>query len=88
MEMFGYSREDLQNMKGIHLSPRTQPDGISSLEFINEKIQEALCGKNVNYEWYHQDAKRRLFPCEVRFTHFPPYDKKIIRVIWRVFILR
>jgi len=79
MEMFGYSREHLQNMKGIHLSPRTQPDGISSLEFIKAKIQEALGGRNVSYEWHHKDFNDRLFPCEVRITHFPPYDKKVIR---------
>lgn len=79
MEMFGYPREEMAKMKGIQLSPRAQPDGTPSLTFINEKIQEALKGKHTGYEWHHVDRYGRLFPCEVRVTHFPPYDKKIIR---------
>lgn len=79
LQMFGYSHEEMSKLTGIRLNPITQPDGTNSLTFINKKVNEALKGKRVSCEWYHVDKSGRLFPCEVSMTHFPPYDKKIIR---------
>gem|GEM_PF-1146133 len=64
-EVFRCRREDLIGMRPYDLSPRMQPDGISSAEKGAEKIQMAITKEPQHFLWTHTRTNGENFPAEI-----------------------
>lgn len=79
-QLFNLSRARLLNVGPEMLSPKMQPDGQPSFGIRRGHIDSALNGGHPTFEWLHKNANGREFPCEVRFSHLPSGDRRLIRV--------
>ncbi len=79
LELFDLSRETFLEMHPVDLSPPTQPDGRPSEESAREKIERALTGEAVVFEWTHCQPGGKQIPCEVRLLGLPAGDRNILR---------
>jgi PAS domain S-box-containing protein len=79
VRLFGVPREQLLRMTPPDLSPAFQADGRPSAEVAHEKLQAALQGKPVVFEWVHRHSSGRLVPCEVRLVRLPTEGRRVIR---------
>jgi two-component system cell cycle sensor histidine kinase/response regulator CckA len=77
--LFGLSREQLLQQSPAALSPERQPSGEPSDELARARLERALAGEPMEFEWVHQDAAGRLILCEVRLVRMPPFDRRLIR---------
>ncbi|HFQ93049.1 MAG TPA: GAF domain-containing protein, partial [Anaerolineae bacterium] len=75
--LFGLSREELLTVGPFQLSPEYQPDGSHSAEAAREKIEAALAGEAVTFDWVHRSADGRDIPCELRLVKLPGTDNLI-----------
>jgi len=78
-ELFGYTREELGQLKLGELSPLIQTDGSSSIKLSKEYMDRAVGGENVVYEWVVRHKDNRTIPCEVRLVRLPYDGSNIIR---------
>ena len=78
--LFNLSRARLLTVGPEAISPETQPDGTPSFGVRRGYIERALNGEHPTFEWMHQDSNGRELPCEVRFSHMPSDQGKLIRV--------
>lgn len=66
LELFrAFSREDVVGKPPGILSPKTQPDGISSAESSNIMITRAFSGETVTFPWEHKRLDGTMFPAIV-----------------------
>jgi diguanylate cyclase (GGDEF)-like protein/PAS domain S-box-containing protein len=79
-QLFNLSRARLLSVGPQALSPKMQPDGQPSFGIRRGLIDKALNGEHPTFEWLHQNADGKEFPCEVRFSRLPSGDRKLIRV--------
>ncbi|QFG03705.1 PAS domain S-box protein [Tepidiforma bonchosmolovskayae] len=77
--LFGLSREQLLQQSPAALSPERQPSGERSDDLARARLERALAGEPMEFEWVHQDAAGRLILCEVRLVRMPPFDRRLIR---------
>ena len=77
--LFGLSREQLLQQSPAALSPERQPSGEPSDELARARLERALAGEPMEFEWVHQDGAGRLILCEVRLVRMPPFDRRLIR---------
>lgn len=79
-QLFNLSRARLLSVGPQALSPKMQPDGQPSFGIRRGLVDRALNGEHPTFEWLHQNANGKEFPCEVRFSRLPSGDRKLIRV--------
>ncbi len=77
--LFGMSRDQLLTLDPLSLSPERQPGGQYSTQAAGQKIEQALAGKTVEFEWLHEDARGEALYCEVRLARLPHADKRLLR---------
>ncbi|MFT6914687.1 MAG: diguanylate cyclase (GGDEF)-like protein/PAS domain S-box-containing protein [Motiliproteus sp.] len=77
--MFGYPYPQLSRMALLDLCPEHQPDGRTSLAASQEYITQAQSGQAVRFEWQHQDANGRRFPCAIALVPFPSDEGTLVR---------
>lgn len=65
LEIFGCDIEQIKEMTPYQLSPAYQPDGRDSKESALEKINMALTGNQLHYEWQHHRCDGSPFDSEV-----------------------
>ena len=68
--LFDRSSEELMHCGFAELSPPMQPQGKSSL-IIEEKLQQALKGEKICFDWNFSDSKGNIIPCETWFVRLP-----------------
>ena len=78
-ELFNLSRTRLLAVGPDAVSPETQPDGTPSFGIARGYIERALNGEHLTFEWMHQDSAGNEIPCEVRLSHLPAGDKRLVR---------
>ena len=78
-ELFNLSRTRLLAVGPDAVSPETQPDGTPSFGVARGYIDRALNGEHLTFEWTHQDSAGNEIPCEVRLSHLPSGDKRLVR---------
>ena len=71
VRLFGMSRKELFTVGPFQLSPEYQPDGRHSAEVAGEKIEAALAGEAITFDWIHRSADGRDIPCELRLVKLP-----------------
>ena len=79
VHLFGVEREAIPSMGPAETSPPSQPDGRSSAEAAQEKIQQALEGKVPVFEWMHRNTTGHDIPCEVRLVRLPASGRHLVR---------
>jgi diguanylate cyclase (GGDEF)-like protein/PAS domain S-box-containing protein len=77
--LFGRPREELLQSGPGELSPERQPDGRTSTEVAREKIEGALAGRSMVFEWCHLDSSGREIQCEVRLVRLPSAGQRLLR---------
>jgi len=70
-KLYGLPRQELVKVGPAQMSPPKQPDGRDSTEKAMEKINEAMQGKSVVFEWIHRNAQGEDIPCEIRLVRLP-----------------
>lgn len=75
LRLFGLSRDQLFKLHPAEVSPKTQPDGISSVESSQTKIDAVLGGQKQVFDWIHCNSAGMNIPCEVRLVRLPGRSK-------------
>lgn len=78
-ELYQLSREELLEFGPVELSPRSQPDGTDSAQMAQKKIERALDGESLVFEWNHLLPDGSEIPCEVRLVRLPARDRELLR---------
>ncbi|MEI6290013.1 MAG: PAS domain S-box protein [Chloroflexota bacterium] len=65
LKIFKCTRDQIINHSPVELSPEYQPDGSTSVQSAEIKIQEALSGKPQFFEWLHSRVDGTTFYTEV-----------------------
>ena len=78
-ELFNLSRKRLLAAGPEAISPKMQPDGSPSFGIRRGHIDEALAGGHPTFEWMHKNSLGKEIPCEVRFSHLPKDDRRLVR---------
>jgi len=85
LEIFGCRREQIINQPPYRFSPEMQPDGRPSRDSALEKINTALSGKSILFEWLHCKHDGTPFDAEVNLSKIVldnvPYIQAIVRDI-------
>lgn len=84
LKLFGYrSVEELNTKHPSEVSPSLQPNGESSLELANKRIEEAY-KKGVNlFEWVHKRKNGEEFPASVLLVPFKLGNKRVLQATVR-----
>jgi diguanylate cyclase (GGDEF)-like protein/PAS domain S-box-containing protein len=77
------SKEGFLNKDLSELSPKFQPDGLSSLEKCERMINMAIDKGVSNFEWVLVRADGEEFWTDVTLTPISLVEKNIIHVVWR-----
>jgi two-component system sensor histidine kinase/response regulator len=75
LRLFGLSRDQLFKLHPAEVSPKTQPDGSSSVESAQAKIDAVLGGQKKVFDWIHCNSAGLNIPCEVRLVRLPGRSK-------------
>lgn len=78
VEMFGYSEQALHNMQLTDLLPAQQSSG-EGTQIPHDKVERAMNGETVTFEWEHVAANGRIIPCQVYLVAFPFDGAPLIR---------
>jgi PAS domain S-box-containing protein len=79
LRLYGLSREQLEQMGPLELSPELQPDGRRSEEVVRQKVEAALAGGRPVFEWTHRHSSGRLISCEIRLVRLPCEGRALLR---------
>ncbi|MBW0435805.1 PAS domain S-box protein [Leptospira yasudae] len=66
VDIFGFTKEEFQQIGPVDISPPQQEDGRTSFEAATAYIQRAIQGELVTFEWLHRAKSGEIIPCEVR----------------------
>lgn len=85
INMIGFkSKEEFLNTHPSKLSPKIQPDGLSSFEKAEEMMRIALEQGTHRFEWAHTKSNGEDFPVEVLLTVISNEpDNRVIHCVWR-----
>lgn len=85
LNMLGHKKyEDVLNLQPSELSPKFQPDGLSSAEKAEALIKTTLEKGTHRFEWWHTKSNGELFPVEVLLTTIENnHNNQVIHCVWR-----
>ncbi|MDP4160392.1 MAG: diguanylate cyclase, partial [Bacillota bacterium] len=84
VELLGYtSKESLIGESSQKLSPKIQPDGISSFERIREINKSTSENGKYKFEWWYQKYDATLLPVEVMLTPILLNGRKVFHALSR-----
>ncbi len=84
LKMFGVAnREEFCALHPSDLSPRTQPDGESSLDLSNQRIAAAMEAGSLRFEWTHRRIDGKEFPTEVLLNRMTLEGREILQAVVR-----
>jgi len=76
---FLFSREELLQKNPIDLSPDKQPNGRTSAEMAEEKLQLVKQGQPQQFEWAFKNSRGEETVCDLRLSLFPSHDGMLVR---------
>ncbi len=79
LRLFKCSREELEALGPVELSPATQPDGRPAAGAAGEYVACAVRGETPTFEWVHKDLEGNQIPCEVRLVRLSTASSNLIR---------
>lgn len=82
-EMLQYEKNELLGLTPADISPEFQPNGKKSIDYANEKINEALNGNPQNFTWIHQRKDGKLIETEVSLKDVSISGDRLVQAIVR-----
>ncbi|MDF1883919.1 PAS domain S-box protein [Sulfurimonas sp. SAG-AH-194-C21] len=83
-KLFKYAHQDtFLNTSLRALSPRYQPDGVSSVKKMFEMVNITLDEGFKSFEWVHKDQNGKEFWCEIVLTKINLNGVDLIHGVWR-----
>ncbi len=82
-DILKHSRHEIIGNSPVHFSPEFQPDGLTSYESANKKIESALNGEPQRFNWTHITKKGELVDAEVTLKAVSIAGKKLVQAILR-----
>jgi two-component system, cell cycle sensor histidine kinase and response regulator CckA len=79
--LFGYKRDELRTKTPYAFSPTVQPDGRDSIEKAKEKIEKAMRGIPLSFEWTHRKRDGTTFVAEVTLNRITVDDDYLLLAI-------
>ncbi len=83
LEMFGCLREEIIGQTPVMFSPEFQSDGRPSEVSAKEKIQKAMKGEEVRFEWIHKKLDGTPFLAEVSLNRLELKGREYLQAIVR-----
>lgn len=84
LQMLGLKKkEDFLNSKPHQISPKYQPDGLTSKNKENMLIEQCMQKGHLRFEWVHQKANGEDFWVDILLTKIQLNKKIMIYVVWR-----
>jgi PAS domain S-box-containing protein len=84
LKLFGYeSFEEIKHFRPGNFSPEKQPNGESSIQAADQKIEEALKNGSCQFEWMHMKKSGDLFISDVLATAIEMDGEVVIQCIIR-----
>lgn len=80
IRMFGYTRNELLQLRPDQLAPEFQPDGIATSEKVKMLTQRAMQGEKVVSDWVHRNKKGCFLNNELRLTRLNLPGRNLLRV--------
>jgi len=77
--LYGVPKEKLATLTPVDVSPEFQAGGRRTQELVREKLDQALAGGTLVFEWSHQRPDGSLVPTEVRLLRLPAEGQNLIR---------
>ena len=78
-KLFKADRATLLAGGPLHFTPPVQADGSQSADLAREHIELVLAGKELCFEWLHQDSHGDLIQCEVRLARIEFNGRHMLR---------
>lgn len=82
-KMLNGTKEQILGLTPDQLSPEFQPNGRTSIELAQEKIETTLQNGSHRFDWIHKKISGELFPCDVNVSLINYEDRKVLLVGWR-----
>ncbi|MCX7874878.1 MAG: PAS domain S-box protein [Melioribacteraceae bacterium] len=82
-DMLQYSKNELLGLSPADFSPEYQPNGKKSLDYANEKINEALNGNPQRFMWIHKRKDGTLIETDVSLKEVSISGNKLVQAILR-----
>ncbi|MEW6005751.1 MAG: PAS domain-containing sensor histidine kinase [Stygiobacter sp.] len=82
-EMLQYEKNELLGLTPADISPEFQPNGKKSIDYANEKINEALNGNPQNFTWIHQRKDGKLIETEISLKDVSISGDRLVQAIVR-----
>jgi PAS domain S-box-containing protein len=80
-KIFGLSKEEIIGKEPFILSPKYQPDGMSSQEKAMELIDKTLSGESTNFVWEHVRGDGSRFYADISLNKIEISDEEYVQVI-------
>jgi len=81
LQMFGCTREQIETLPPHHFYPPKQPDGSDSRVKARAKMEQALRGEDLTFEWTYLRLDRTTFTAEVNLRRIEVGDDIFLQVI-------
>jgi diguanylate cyclase (GGDEF)-like protein/PAS domain S-box-containing protein len=78
-KLFNADRATLLAGGPLNFTPPVQVDGSQSADLAREHIDQVLAGKELCFEWLHQDINGEPIPCEVRLARIEFNGRHMLR---------
>lgn len=79
LTLTGMTREEFLSTSLGGTSPEILPDGSSGREFLLEKVEQALAGESVTFEWFSRERDGPHIPVEMRLVRLPSEKGRLVR---------
>ncbi|MDA3868040.1 MAG: PAS domain S-box protein [Salinivirgaceae bacterium] len=82
-EVFGLPKEQIIGKEPFILSPKYQPDGVSSEEKAIQLIEELAHGEHRNFDWVHLRGDNSRFYVDIQLNKIVVDNEALVQVIFR-----
>lgn len=82
-DILKYNREELIGLSPVHFSPKIQPDGLTSIESAERKINAALNGIPQRFDWVHTTKDGIQIETEITLKAVSIEGKNLVQAILR-----
>jgi diguanylate cyclase (GGDEF)-like protein/PAS domain S-box-containing protein len=77
LTLFGLDSQVIQNFTPLDISPRMQPNGISSIELAQKNIGRLFCEESIVFEWTHLNKAGSEIICEISLALLPSLGRRL-----------
>ena len=76
--LFGIDHKSFHHIGPLEISPETQANGLTSVEFAQINMNKVLAYNNINFEWTHINNEGKEILCEIHMALLPSLGHKLV----------